>query len=117
MMAGIRPLRTETLAERAVARAGSLLRLVDRACAAAYVGFTFYVAWQLFERSLETSPLLFVVIVPVVISGVLLFPSLFRMPDLGLRLFWPLSGGAWGRRVRRIRRSKGSAEGARSLPG
>lgn len=83
--------RSRTVAAvKAAAATGTALRLLDRVCAAGYVGFTVYVAVQLVEAALTHTLWLLLMIVPVAISAVLLFPSLYRSPDLGLRLMWPL---------------------------
>ena len=78
-----------TAAVKAAAATGTALRVLERACAVAFVGFTVYVGVELVESARANSLWLLVLIVPVAVSALLLLPSLFRSPDLGLRPLWP----------------------------
>lgn len=69
--------------------AGRILRLVDRLCAIGYLGFSLWVISDLWRSATEHGWALLVLAVPVIVSTVLLAPSVFGRADRLLRPWTP----------------------------
>ena len=74
---------------RAADLAGKALRIIDRLCAIGFLGFSLWLVWDLWARAAVHGWAVLVLAIPVVVSTLLLVPSVFgRGGDL-LRPTWP----------------------------
>ncbi len=80
--------------------AGRALRSIDRLCAIGFLGFSLWLVWDLWERATVHGPAILLPAVPVVVSTLLLAPSVFgRGGDLlrptGPRRWRPTGPRRW----------------------
>lgn len=73
------------------AHAGRLLRGIDLACGWAYVAGTVAFGAWLAWLAVTVSAWLWLMAVPMIVTGALLGAGLWRRPHLGLHLDWPFS--------------------------
>jgi len=83
-----------------------VLRFIDLGCAAAFVCGCLVVGWRVLERASETTPWLALAAVPLLVTAVWFGWGLWRNPDHGLRLRWPLTERRWRPPSERRRRNR-----------